>query len=251
LDSDPYDVLGLSYGAPFEEVKAAYRRRSQLLHPDHHAGASEAVRSEAEAMMRKVVVAYEFLRAAHEEESRTTVPPKAESPHPASASKGGVTIRCPRCGALSLLRVGETEVGCACGAHLRKRDQAENEGRAPDDPDDETWPDPPRSVEDAVDEICGDLLVIGRQCGVPIRGKYFVQLAEPESTLSAHKKHRLILAVEPTLRVVYENLLRDEAAATMPDGALLPESWAAAYALLDELDDPPALLVAIEATLGL
>lgn len=57
----PHDVLGVKAGASQDEIKRAFRIRSQLLHPDRHSGASAEVQAAATAEFRKLVVAYEEL----------------------------------------------------------------------------------------------------------------------------------------------------------------------------------------------
>jgi len=56
---DPYAVLGLEPSASVDEVRAAYRARSMLLHPDLHQGRPEHVRREAERAMTQLTQAYE------------------------------------------------------------------------------------------------------------------------------------------------------------------------------------------------
>ena len=58
---DPYAVLGLESPATAEEVRAAYRARSLLLHPDLHEGRPAEVRREAERAMAQLTEAYEAL----------------------------------------------------------------------------------------------------------------------------------------------------------------------------------------------
>ena len=58
---DPYAVLGLDTPATAEEVRAAYRARSMLLHPDLHEGRPAGVRREAERAMAQLTEAYETL----------------------------------------------------------------------------------------------------------------------------------------------------------------------------------------------
>lgn len=58
---DPYAVLGLEPPATAEEVRAAYRARSMLLHPDLHEGRPARVRTEAERAMAQLTEAYETL----------------------------------------------------------------------------------------------------------------------------------------------------------------------------------------------
>ena len=57
--SDPYAVLGLAPSATDDEVRAAYRARSMLLHPDLHQGRPDHVRLEAERAMTQLTTAYE------------------------------------------------------------------------------------------------------------------------------------------------------------------------------------------------
>lgn len=59
--TDPYAVLGVSRDADQEELRAAHRRRSLLLHPDRHAGASEEVQREATRAMADLNAAYDLL----------------------------------------------------------------------------------------------------------------------------------------------------------------------------------------------
>ncbi len=58
---DPYAVLGLEPPAGADEVRAAYRARSMLLHPDMHEGRPRRVRLEAERAMAQLTEAYETL----------------------------------------------------------------------------------------------------------------------------------------------------------------------------------------------
>ncbi len=57
--TDPYSVLGVAPSATADEVRAAYRARSMLLHPDLHQGRPEHVRREAERAMTQLTEAYE------------------------------------------------------------------------------------------------------------------------------------------------------------------------------------------------
>ena len=58
---DPYAVLGLEPPATAGQVKAAYRARSMLLHPDLHGDRPAPVRREAERAMAQLTEAYEQL----------------------------------------------------------------------------------------------------------------------------------------------------------------------------------------------
>jgi hypothetical protein len=57
-----YDVLGVAPAATAEELRHAYRVRSQLLHPDRHAGAGADVEAEAAREMRRLNEAWEILK---------------------------------------------------------------------------------------------------------------------------------------------------------------------------------------------
>lgn len=116
--------------------------------------------------------------------------------------------------------------------------------------DDEPWSDQPRSSEDAVDEIWGSLFSEASAHGRYLLRKHVLDLSAPESTVSARRKDRLIVAFDVTIREVCAQLFADEETVTMPDGAVLPQSWVTAYAFLDRLEDPPALLVVLETILG-
>ncbi|HEV3362570.1 MAG TPA: J domain-containing protein [Acidimicrobiia bacterium] len=59
-----YDVLGVGVDADLEEVRRAYHRKAQLLHPDRYAGSSDAERQRAEAEMKALNEAWRTLRNA-------------------------------------------------------------------------------------------------------------------------------------------------------------------------------------------
>ena len=77
---DPYAVLGLEPPATAGEVRAAYRARSMLLHPDLHADRPPAVRREAERAMAQLTEAYEQLTAPGAAGGRRAAPPPGASP---------------------------------------------------------------------------------------------------------------------------------------------------------------------------
>ena len=60
---DPYAVLGVAPTAGVDEVRAAYRARSMLLHPDLHQGRPDAVRREADRAMAQLTDAYRAILA--------------------------------------------------------------------------------------------------------------------------------------------------------------------------------------------
>ena len=55
---NPYEVLGLSYGATDEEVTKAYRKLVKKYHPDLHPGDEEAARK-----MREINEAYDQIKS--------------------------------------------------------------------------------------------------------------------------------------------------------------------------------------------
>ena len=57
-----YDVLGVGVDADVDEVRRAYHRKAQLLHPDHYAGAPDPERQRAEEEMKAVNKAWNTLK---------------------------------------------------------------------------------------------------------------------------------------------------------------------------------------------
>ena len=57
-----YEILGLSPGATFEEIKAAYRKLSMQYHPDKVNHLGEEFRRVAEEKMKELNEAYQFLK---------------------------------------------------------------------------------------------------------------------------------------------------------------------------------------------
>ena len=62
--TSPYDVLGVGVDADFEEVRRAYYRKAQLLHPDRFTGSAPEEQERAEAEMKAVNAAWSTLRNA-------------------------------------------------------------------------------------------------------------------------------------------------------------------------------------------
>lgn len=54
-------LLGLEEGVPQEEIKKAYRRISQVHHPDHYAGLGPEAMDEATRSFQRIKAAYDFL----------------------------------------------------------------------------------------------------------------------------------------------------------------------------------------------
>lgn len=65
---DPFNVLGVKTGAPFEDVKAAYHRLAKIYHPDRYSMAElpAEVREYLSAMVRRINAAYAALEAPHQ-----------------------------------------------------------------------------------------------------------------------------------------------------------------------------------------
>ena len=60
-DDDAYRLLGVPSGADRETLKRAYRRLARALHPDMHAGSSEAHRRQLERKLAEVNCVYRRL----------------------------------------------------------------------------------------------------------------------------------------------------------------------------------------------
>ena len=81
---DAFVVLGLPSTATAGEVRAAFRRRMLLVHPDRHAGAPEAVRLEADRLARECTEAHEVALAAATAGVDATPPQREEPAQPRS-----------------------------------------------------------------------------------------------------------------------------------------------------------------------
>jgi DnaJ family protein C protein 7 len=58
---DYYKILGLSKNASTDDIKKAYRKNAMLHHPDRHADADDAVKTEEEQIFKEVSEAYTVL----------------------------------------------------------------------------------------------------------------------------------------------------------------------------------------------
>lgn len=58
VNSDPYQILGVSYNSNIEEVKNAYRKKIAGCHPDKVAEMAPEIRLLAEEMAKKINLAY-------------------------------------------------------------------------------------------------------------------------------------------------------------------------------------------------
>ena len=70
---DHYEIIGVPRDASLAEIRIAYRRSAQILHPDRFETSSDAVRDEAQRRMRQLNAAMESIEAerAHEDVSGT------------------------------------------------------------------------------------------------------------------------------------------------------------------------------------
>jgi hypothetical protein len=65
-----YELLGVPASASLEEVRAAYRRKMKMWHPDVFAGRTEESRREAEEKTKAIIAAYEGLLNRHRGKKR-------------------------------------------------------------------------------------------------------------------------------------------------------------------------------------
>ena len=103
---DPYEIIGVRRDASLDEIRIAYRRSAQVLHPDRFATSSDGVRSEAARRMLQLNSAMEAIESERADEASgtgnlgsvtftqrtpgTTVPsPTAAPPRPLQSSDPG------------------------------------------------------------------------------------------------------------------------------------------------------------------
>lgn len=71
---DPFAILGVKAGAPFEDVRAAYLRLAMIYHPDRYASAElpPEVRDYLAAMVRRINAAFAAIEAPHQVVKKAT-----------------------------------------------------------------------------------------------------------------------------------------------------------------------------------
>ncbi len=147
-------MLGLLEAPTGEEVKAAYRSRAALLHPDVHRQAGDERRTiAATAAMQQLNDAYNFVMKAIEARM-------ADEAHGFDQGRVGYRWRCPGCGTGFVADSGEIVICPSCGKRLRSRrgtTQAREPGRGSSDAGDREvvysthlWTAPARQLLDLV-----------------------------------------------------------------------------------------------------
>jgi hypothetical protein len=69
---DPYEIIGVRRDASLDEIRIAYRRSAQVLHPDRFATSSDGVRSEAARRMLQLNSAMEAIELERADEASGT-----------------------------------------------------------------------------------------------------------------------------------------------------------------------------------
>jgi hypothetical protein len=69
---DPYEIIGVRRDASLDEIRIAYRRSAQVLHPDRFATSSDGVRSEAARRMLQLNGAMEAIEVERADEASGT-----------------------------------------------------------------------------------------------------------------------------------------------------------------------------------
>jgi hypothetical protein len=69
---DPYEIIGVRRDASLDEIRIAYRRSAQVLHPDRFATSSDGVRSEAARRMLQLNGAMEAIESERADEASGT-----------------------------------------------------------------------------------------------------------------------------------------------------------------------------------
>jgi hypothetical protein len=59
--ADYYEILGVDSSATLKEITSAYKRRAQVVHPDHHQKDPDSIRAEAERLFEQIDEAYKVL----------------------------------------------------------------------------------------------------------------------------------------------------------------------------------------------
>jgi hypothetical protein len=72
LMPDPYEIIGVRRDASLDEIRIAYRRSAQVLHPDRFATSSDGVRSEAARRMLQLNSAMEAIEVERADEASGT-----------------------------------------------------------------------------------------------------------------------------------------------------------------------------------
>jgi hypothetical protein len=70
--TDPYDIIGVRSDASLDEIRIAYRRSVQVLHPDRFETASERIRSEAARRLAELTNAMETIESQRQGEGGGT-----------------------------------------------------------------------------------------------------------------------------------------------------------------------------------
>ena len=90
-ERDPYDVLGVDSNASEEEVRAAFRRKAEIYHPDRYQDRPVDVQAEAARMMAELTEARDRIkqrRATSGGRAPSNPPAPASTPRPARSKNG-------------------------------------------------------------------------------------------------------------------------------------------------------------------
>ncbi|HEY1478412.1 MAG TPA: J domain-containing protein [Gaiellales bacterium] len=105
---DPYEIIGVSRDASLDEIRAAYRRSAQVVHPDRFESSNDGVRAEAERRMLQLNAAMDAIEA---ERAVQPPPPAAapDGPDVYDGDGGSALTRVPRAPAPARRRAQERE----------------------------------------------------------------------------------------------------------------------------------------------
>ena len=98
-ERDPYDVLGVDSNASEEEVRAAFRRKAEIYHPDRYQDRPVDVQAEAARMMAELTEARDRIkqrRATSGGRAPSNPPAPASTPRPARSKNGGQSAPRPK-----------------------------------------------------------------------------------------------------------------------------------------------------------
>ena len=216
---DPWAVLGIPPEATYEDARKVWRLRVQLLHPDRHMGAPDAVRAEATRAMAEINNAWNELRVQFEEARPRPTAPEEQPPRTQSDRS-------------SSTRTGRTATG---GANTRA-DAGQSGGRSTN-----------INRDDALGFILDALDQMASFASIPLSARDRVLLASPMSSATVERSASRL--IDDGVKLLVQAIVVDAVGDVMVviDGDVrLPQSWVESYEAFADQDDPPLAFALLE-----